>query len=173
MDAFQGSYRIQPRDLRHFSTLYLILRMLLLLQFQIFPSVLMLFTSGILSFITAVMVAIFQPYKVRTHNTTDSVLLTLMGIYFVSYHAQLSLNYENVYVPFTVQILAIGLLLLYCISLLVWKLLSGKLQTLVGKVKGVWSSIIHHQREHCSGEWVECFNREQDMNETNSYPPRL
>jgi hypothetical protein len=47
MDAFQGSYRIQPRDLRHFSTLYLVLRMLLLLQFQIFPSTLMFFTSGI------------------------------------------------------------------------------------------------------------------------------
>jgi hypothetical protein len=96
-----------------------------------------------------------------------------MGIYFVSYHAQLSSNYDNVDVPFTVQILAIGLLLLYCISLLVWKLLSGKLQALVRKVKGVWSSIMHHQREHCSGEWVERFDTEQDMNETNSYPPLL
>jgi hypothetical protein len=96
-----------------------------------------------------------------------------MGIYFVSYHAQLSWNYENAAVPVIIQCLAIGLLLLYCISLLVWKLLSGKLQALVVKVKGVWSSIIHHQREHCSGEWVERFDREQDMNETNSYPPLL
>jgi tellurite resistance protein TehA-like permease len=90
----------------------------------------MFFPSGILSFITAVMGAIFQPYKVRTHNTTDSVLLTLMGIHFVSYHAEVSLNYENVAVILTVQFLAIGQLLLYCISLLVWKLRSGKLQPL-------------------------------------------
>jgi hypothetical protein len=96
-----------------------------------------------------------------------------MGIYFVSYHAQLSSNYENVAVPMIIQCLAIGLLFLYCISLLVWKSLSEKLQALVGKVKGVWSFIMHHQREHCSGELVERFDREQDMNETNSYTPLL
>jgi hypothetical protein len=89
-----------------------------------------------------------------------------MGIYFVSYHAQFSSNYENITVILTVHFFSIGLLILYCISLLVWKSLSGKLQALVGKVKGVWSSIIHHRREHCSGEWVERFNREQDMSET-------
>jgi hypothetical protein len=96
-----------------------------------------------------------------------------MGIYFVSYYVQFYLVYEKAAVPVVIQFLSIGLLLLYCISLLVWKLLGGKLQALVGKVKGVWSSIMHHQREHCSGEWVERFDREQDMNETKSYPPLL
>ena len=32
MDAFQGSYKTEPRDLRYFSAFYLLLRLLMLLQ---------------------------------------------------------------------------------------------------------------------------------------------
>ena len=46
MDTFLGSYKTEPRDLRCFSALYLLLRMLVLAQPHFFPSQLMLFTSG-------------------------------------------------------------------------------------------------------------------------------
>ena len=88
MDAFQGSYRIEPHDLRYFSAFYLLLRMLILLQPHIFQSTLSLLASGLLSFASASVIAIFRPYKVSKHNRVDSVMLMLMGIYFVGYHTQ-------------------------------------------------------------------------------------
>jgi hypothetical protein len=53
-----------------------------------------------------------------------------------------------------------------------WKLIGGKLQALMRKIKAVWSSIVHHPRECCEGEVVESFDREPD-GERNSYPPLL
>ena len=108
MDAFQGSYRIEPRDLRYFSAFYLLLRMLMVMQFQAFSAEVMLFTSGILSLAAAVVVAVFQPYKVKSHNTIDSVLMVLLGIYFLSYHAQLpSCRSRSSIVPRAVEIISI------------------------------------------------------------------
>ena len=84
MDAFQGSYRTHSRDMRYFSAFYLFLQILILAQPQIFPYI-MFFTSGILSLASAAAVTIFQPYKVKSHNTMDSVMMLLMGVYFLSY----------------------------------------------------------------------------------------
>ena len=136
MDAFQGSYRTEPRDLRYFSAIYLLLRMLMVMQFQFFSAEVMLFTSGILSLAAAVVVAVFQPYKVKSHNTIDSVLMVLLGIYFLSYHAQLPLcRSRSNRVPVAVGYISIALLLLYFISLVVLKLLGRKIRAMVRKVK--------------------------------------
>ena len=172
MDAFQGSYRIQPHDLRYFSAFYLLLRMLMLLQFQIFPSSQMLFTSGILSLMSAAIIIIFQPYKVRTHNKIDSVLMMLMGIYFVSYHAQLSRSHQDSDIPFVFQETSVALLLLYMVSLLMWKLAGGKILAMVEKAEVVWHSIIGHRRENNGhgGEGIDVFDRDLDA---DSYPPLL
>ena len=160
MDAFQGSYRIQPRDLRYFSAFYLLLRILLLAQPHIFPSALFFFTSGILFLLTAAAVAIFQPYKVKTHNTIDLLLMLLMGIYFVSYYIYTQ-NYEVRNLAVFLQLVCIGFLMLYFISLLVWKLLGGKLQSVLVKAKTVLKSTVHrHREDNREAEGLESFDRE-------------
>ena len=172
MDAFQGSYKTETRDLRYFSAFYLLLRLLMLLQVHIFPSYLMLFTSSMLFFLSAAVVAIFQPYKVKIHNAIDSVLMILMGIFFVSY-------YCNTYIEFTTasketnffQVLPVALLLFYFISLLVWKQAGVKLQAAAVKAKVMWVSIVHRTSEE---EGVESFDREVETRDTkSSYPPLL
>ena len=171
MDAFQGSYRIEPCDLRYFSAFYLFLRIFMLLQFQMFPSSLLFFTSGILSLTSAAILAAFQPYRVKAHNTIDSILIMLMGIYFVSYHAQLTVGYEDTNIPLAFQGVSIALMLLYFASLLVWKLVGGQLlQALVNKAKVVWSSSVHRQSKR---DGMESFDRELDTSEADSYPPLL
>ena len=171
MDAFQGSYRIEPRDLRYFAAFYLLLRMLVIIQAHIFQSLLMLFSSGILFFASAATVALFQPYKVETHNTIDSVLMMLTGVYFVGYYCNtLVVNHDADHLVNFVQGVSIVLLLFYFASLLVWKLLGGKLHA-VARV--AWSSIVHRPREDSGGEGIESFDREQDTSEANSYPPLL
>ena len=171
MDAFQGSYRTQPRDMRYFSAFYLFLRMLMLAQPQIFPSTLFFFTLGILSLVSAAAVTIFQPYKVKTHNVIDAVLMLLMGAYFLSYFAKYVLSllgYEHQYIyTVTVQGFSIVTLLVYFFSLLVWKLLHLKVQALIRKVRVLWNMNTIHG-DHSNGEGIESFDRER-----NGYSPLL
>ena len=171
MDAFQGSYKTEPHDLRYFSAFYPLLRLLMAVQFQIFPSITMLFTSGILFLAASAIVAIFQPYKVNAHNKIDIVLMMLLGMYFVSYHAQQRVNKFKV--ALVCQYICIMLLLLYFVSLLVWKLLGRKLQDVVLKAKAMWGIIVRNTRERSRGEGVESFDREVGSGEANNRTPLL
>jgi hypothetical protein len=170
MDAFQGSYRIQPYDLRYFSAFYLFIRLIVILQFYVYVvhSHFRYFTSGMLFFLSAAVVVIFEPYKVRAHNTVDCVLMILTGIVYFSYYAH-DVDFK---VVDSFRLLSASLLVLYFISVLMLKLIGGKLQVLVGKIKAVWSSIVHHPKDCCEGEVVESFDRELN-HERNSYPQLL
>ena len=86
----------------------------------------MLFTTGILSLIAAALVAIFQPYKVKAHNTIDSVLMILMGIYFVCYCVHVTLlsrpgNHQYYNVAIYLQLLDVATLFLFFILLFLRK----------------------------------------------------
>ena len=156
MDAFQGCYRTHPWDLRSFSAFYLLLRVLFLAQVALFPSYLMLYMSGILAFAGAGLVSMVQPYRVRAHNAVDTVLLLLMGTYFISYYNMIlltSLNY-----PFQWDIVvvcqgsSIALLALYLVSLLLWKLLHFKIIALFKNVKlhGIQLDLLNETAEGSS-----------------------
>ena len=180
MDAFQGSYRTQPCDMRYFSAFYLFLRVLMLAQPQIFWSSMMLFTSGILSLASAAVVVTFQPYKEKAHNVIDTVLMLLLGIYFLSYYAnnceQSSSGYRHqlIYV-FAVQILCVTAFLAFFISLIMWKLFHLRVQALFAKAKVKWNSLCSHHSDidHSNGEGIESFNRDLDITEHSGYPPLL
>ena len=61
MDAFQGSYKLEPRDLRYFSAFYLFLRLLMLAHVELFLSPQSFYISGILSLASAAVMATCQP----------------------------------------------------------------------------------------------------------------
>ena len=145
--------------------------MLILLQPHIFQSTLSFLASGLLSFASAAIIAIFQPYKVSKHNTVDSVMLMLMGIYFFGYHAQFSLNYEDKTLCTIAEMTSVVLCLVYFLFLLAWKLFGGKLQAVVKKARVLWTSALHHHS--IKGEGLEVFDRDLDANDANSYPPLL
>ena len=178
MDAFQGSYRTQPRDMRYFSAFYLFLRILILAQPQIFLSK-MYFSSGILFLVSAAALTIFKPYKYKTHNTIDSILMLVTGMYFLSKYINIiTLNvgktsYKNqVTFAAIVQLLSVFTLFLYFVSLLMWKLLHLKVQALIRKVRSKWNAI-HGSGDHSNGEGIESFDRDIDIKEHTSYPPLL
>ena len=181
MDAFQGSYRTQPHDMRYFSAFYIFLRMLMVAQPHVFPSYIMLFTSGILSLTSAAAVTIFQPYKVKSHNTMDSVMMLLMGINFLCYFGSILLKslgrrHQRNMVE-SIQGIALAILLVWFLLLLTWKLLHLQIpQTLIKKAKVTYNSLLRKcgaQDHDSNGEVIESFVREIDTNETNSYPPLL
>ena len=173
MDAFQGSYRTEPRDLRYFSVFYLLLRILIIAQFQIFLTPIFIFTSGIVSIISAAVVAIFQPYKMKAHNTIDTVLLILMGISFISNHVLTILHRPSWEVASAVQMMSIAFIVVYFFALLVWKMLGGRLQAVAGKAKALWSSVGLKPRDLSTGNGVESFDRDHDTNERKGYAPLL
>jgi glucan phosphoethanolaminetransferase (alkaline phosphatase superfamily) len=126
-----------------------------------------------LFFLSAAIVAVFQPYKVRAHNSLDSVLMILAGICFVCYfHSALSQLYSTEVGSFL--LLSVSLLLLYFILLLIWKLVGARKQALLRNVRMLLSSVAHYPREQSGGEAViEDFDRGLDASERNSYPPLL
>ncbi len=139
MDAFQGSHKLHPCDMRYFSAFYLFLWVLMLAHAELFVSPLTLYISGMISFTSAALVVLFQPYKVSAHNTTDSVLMLLMGIYFISSSETslvASLHYGSDWTfPSVLQGLSIILIVLYFISLLAWKLVLKKISAVIRGIK--------------------------------------
>ncbi len=74
MDAFQGSYRTEPRDLRHFSAYYLLLRIVLLQIMSIIESV-YVFPAMLLVMIFSALV--FLIFTRVIHKKTAMLLMIL------------------------------------------------------------------------------------------------
>ena len=96
MDAFQGSYRTHPRDLRYFSAYYLFARYLLLqltsiIQSLFFaPVVLFIMVSSILLF------AAFQPYKKSSHNKLDIIAIVMMTLVYTAFVSNIISSFLDV-----------------------------------------------------------------------------
>ena len=176
MDAFQGCYKTYPRDMRCFSAFYLLLRVIIQVQISLFPSSLMLYTSGILSLAGAAVVAMFQPYKISSHNKVDTILMLLMGTYFISYHANavLSSLEQNITLHITAifQGLSITLIILYFFLLLVWIALHLKIQAMVWTVKMQWRNLRSQQNYIDEGDFIDSFKRDE-YSDSNAYEPLL
>ena len=89
MDAFQGCYKNgtdNSRDCRYFSTLYLLVRILILLVFAMTLSssvIMACFIAGVILTSFAFLFAVVQPYKLPKHNTVDTgLILTVALVYF-------------------------------------------------------------------------------------------
>ncbi len=132
----------------------------------------MFFTSGIISLAGAAVVAVFQPYKVKAHNTIDTILLLLMGVYFISYYAMIlltSLRYSFEWLIAAVcESVSVFFIILYLIFLLLWKLLHLKLLALIKKAKSAWSSRESNEQS-INEEFIDSF----DWNRDEAYYPPL
>ena len=177
MDAFQGSYRIEPHDYRYFSAFYLLLRILVIVQVQIFTSALLFYASAMTSLIFAVVLAAFQPYKVSAHNNRDSILLVLMGGYFASYGTSESLALLGYYPEDEmVAIFAVMfcvLLLLYLMLVLASKLFGSQVKLIVKKGQQIWSTLCDRKHTELS-QSIDSFDRDSPISDSQrNYPPLL
>ena len=80
MDAFQGSYKTAPRDLRFFSAYYLLLRFVIMCVAGMVESPSSLYLCAYIMITAAIIFAVFRPYKTNTHNIMDVVCLLLVGL---------------------------------------------------------------------------------------------
>ena len=175
MDAFQGSYRIEPHDYRYFSAFYLLLRMLVMVQVQIFTSAFLFYTSAMITLLFAVVLAAFQPYKVSAHNYRDSILLVFLGGYFASYGTSEFLTLLGYYSEVSI---VLGFTSLFAISLALYftlviasKLFGSQVKSMIRKTRRTWSTLCDHKHTE-SLPAIESFDR--DVNESQrNYPPLL
>ena len=87
MDAFQGSYKIEPYDLRYFSAFYLLLRFLFLIITELMLSFFVIPTLAFTMLLSAFIFIIFQPYKKTSQNRLDITFMLLVTLF--SWHSQL------------------------------------------------------------------------------------
>ncbi len=132
MDAFQGSYKIEPYDLRSFSAYYLLLRMMTLAQMQIYPNSFNLYTSAVVFLFSAMIFTAFHPYKVTSHNKIDIIMMLLMTLYFASYYINVTVASS---IAASFQGITGGILVLYTTSLVAWMVMGSRVKTVIRKIK--------------------------------------
>ena len=164
MDAFQGSYRTEPRDMRYFSAFYLLLRVLMIIQFSMYSSVTAFYTQGILSLATSAAVALCQPYRVSVHNTRDSVLMLILGTLFLSAYVVYLHSTHNPVAGFTAALLLL-IMLLYLVLAPSCKLLRPRIQAVMKKMRNSFGG----NRGNHMTESFKWGIRDTDPN----YPPLL
>ena len=136
-----------------------------LAQWQIFLSYQMLYTSGVISLAAAVVVAPFQPYKIRYHNAIDSALMVLMGVYYVSLHVSLD-SIKQVDLVKVAEGLSVTLLIFYFLLLLMWKLFYSKLKLLFNKCK---STVCNHGDQTNEGSTEPFHHGLRDYGASDTY----
>ena len=96
MEAFQGCYRHQPRDCRHFAALYLLLRILNNLSSVVFIRRPSLAVSCLLFILVILSLVLISPYRRGAHNKID-ILFFLAGIsvFPLAYLASFTWPYSN------------------------------------------------------------------------------
>ncbi len=112
MDAFQGSYKTEPYDLRYFSAFYLFMRFVVIIFTEITQSLMFILVITFILLIGTLIFAIFQPYKISSHNTLDIVSLLLLTIFYVTYTADSFVTYIDSYWEFMTTPLFVGSIVL-------------------------------------------------------------
>ena len=85
MDAFQGSYRIEPYDLRYFSGFYILLRFLIVFTSMTTGSIFYMPLTATILILGALPFLMFEPYKNRLHNKLDIFLILFLALVFVEF----------------------------------------------------------------------------------------
>ena len=96
MDAFQRSYKTEPYNLKYFSAYYFLLRFLALLVMSTVASIFYFSVLAVLMIVAAVIFAIFQPYKINSHNKLDIVSLLLLALVYVSMGGNIISSYTTI-----------------------------------------------------------------------------
>ena len=100
MDVLTGCYRHTPRDCRYFAGVYLLMRIMVLVLFQMTLTIYYIPALAMFLLIAAIVFAIAQPYKNPMYNVLDVVVLlavalfinTVMAFYLAKYTATVSVG---------------------------------------------------------------------------------
>ena len=114
MDAFQGCYKNGTngtRDCRYFAAVYLFVRVLLYLVYTITLSVFYYLMASAVLMISALLVAVAQPYRTHFYNVLDIVLIIMPALFYVSLMGQyIGYKLNSIFLSIAVVLLAIAII---------------------------------------------------------------
>ena len=133
MDSFQGSYRDGTdgsTDCRCFSSIYLIIRIILILLGYLCQNRYFFPIASIILMACAVAVGILQPYKRSAHNTFEATLILILAAFYAAHGAtsiaQLATIQEFLLPSMILTFLVCILPIIVSIGYLVWWLVKTK-----------------------------------------------
>ena len=166
MDAFQGSYRTEPHDLRYFSAYYMMLRFLLLFLMEYFASTFHVAAMGVVVIVGTLIFAAFQPYKQSSHNRLDIVSMLFLALFYVGYTADVVASYLDLHWLPVAQVFFVGsvaAMTFFFVGLLTFH----KIKTLISKCV-----LLIRQRRDPPG-LIEVFDRHSDYGGESQHTPLL
>ena len=169
MDAFQGSYKIEPYDLRYFSAFYLLLHFLFLIITELMLSFFVIPTLAFIMLLSALIFAIFQPYKKTSQNKLDIAFMLLVTLFFVAFTAEILASYLDtcwLAAAGALLIISVTLIILYLILMFAWLIFHRILKKLFLKMMNCRSS-------DSSARSFEAFERNKRQILSLDYPPLL
>lgn len=75
MDTFTGCYRQKPSYCKSFAGIYFILRIVILIVFEVTPTLIYIPTISAVVMLAAILFVLARPYKKLSHNLTDAIFL--------------------------------------------------------------------------------------------------
>ena len=82
MDAFQGTYKTHPRDMRYFSAYFFFLRFILLCISSYEVSLVTLPLTLVVLILSIMILIIFQPHNKSVNNRLDILSITMVILFF-------------------------------------------------------------------------------------------
>ena len=138
MDAFQGSYKTEPHDLRYFAAWYLLLRFLFLLFVGCFNSILAMTTASVIMILGALSVAILRPYKSNHNNIRDVTLLLSVALFYLSIAATIDaslMDYNHLAVAQCIMVISVTFIIMVIFASMFWSPITKTVRALYKKVK--------------------------------------
>ena len=138
VDVFQGSYKLEPHDLRIFSAFHLLIRFLLLLLVLLVHTAFIIPATAFLFLLASLFFALFRPYKNEFHNTLDVISIGLLALLYMSFSCSILTHALDIYYADTSYYLFSGtiiLIVLYAVINMTFSGIRNLLRYIVSKIK--------------------------------------
>ena len=155
MDAFQGSYKTKPRDMRYFSAYYLLLRYTVILITGYIQSTFALPAATIVVISSTFVITLLQPHRNHVHNKLDILAINILAFSFSSTLLMMSIDIYWLYLSNSAFALAQLIIVAYFIGIFIWSLFELKIYGLWHRCKSCFSltnDVTHNSVEHLTRE---------------------
>ena len=97
IDAFQGSYRLEPYDMRYLAAYSLFFRIIMLLLAFSLGSICSLCATAFFVVLNSTLTSVLHPYHDPSHNRNNSLAMSILVLFYVSTLAMLTTFYLDVH----------------------------------------------------------------------------
>ena len=160
MDAFQGTYKTHPRDMRYFSAYYFFLRLILLFITGYEVSIFTLPLTLVVLLLSIMVLIVFQPHNKDVNNRIDTLSMIMMILFFAIRYMFISTFLLDPYKNNVSNKMAFtcgSIIILYFIMLFSWTIFGYQIKHLQNRLCRAKSQISEEQATYDS---IETFDRD-------------